>query len=52
MIEKVPSAVVQTEELLLKRQSLLEKKVAQETEKAKGFSKEKNKRGAPGSVLQ
>ena len=39
-------AVAQTEELLLKRQALLEKKVLQETEKAKEFSKLKNKRGA------
>lgn len=39
--------MAQTEELLLKRQGLLEKKVAQETEKAKEFSKLKNKRGMP-----
>lgn len=36
----------ETEELLLKRQSLLEKKIAQETEKAKQYTREKNKRAA------
>lgn len=35
----------QTEELLVKRRTLLEKKVDQETERAKEFTRLKNKRG-------
>ncbi len=35
----------QTEELLIKRRNLLEKKVNQETERAKEFTRQKNKRG-------
>jgi hypothetical protein len=35
----------QTEELLVKRRNLLEKKVDQETERAKEFTRLKNKRG-------
>ncbi len=37
--------LTQTEELLLKRQKLLEKKIAQETERAKEFTRASNKRG-------
>ncbi len=37
--------VQQTEELLVKRRNLLEKKVDQETERAKEFTRQKNKRG-------
>ncbi|CAL5227368.1 g10318 [Coccomyxa viridis] len=36
----------ETEELLIKRRTLLEKKIAQELEKAKGYSKAQNKRAA------
>lgn len=36
---------LQTEELLVKRRSLLEKKIGQELEKAKTYSKAQNKRG-------
>jgi hypothetical protein len=36
---------VQTEELLVKRRSLLEKKIAQELDKAKEYTKAQNKRG-------
>ena len=36
----------QTEELLVKRRNLLEKKIEQETERAKEFTRTKNKRGA------
>ena len=41
-----PPCFVQTEELLVKRRSLLEKKIAQELEKAKEYTKAQNKRGA------
>ena len=37
---------LQTEELLVKRRNLLEKKIEQETERAKEFTRSKNKRGA------
>ena len=36
---------MQTEELLVKRRNLLEKKIEQETERAKDFTRTKNKRG-------
>ena len=36
---------LQTEELLIKRRTLLEKKITQELEKAKTYSKAQNKRG-------
>ena len=38
--------IAQTEELLVKRRNLLEKKIEQETERAKEFTRTKNKRGA------
>jgi len=38
--------MAQTEELLVKRRNLLEKKIEQETERAKEFTRTKNKRGA------
>ena len=37
--------VLQTEELLVKRRALLEKKIAQELDKAKTYTKAQNKRG-------
>ncbi len=44
--------MAQTEELLVKRRNLLEKKIEQETERAKEFTRTKNKRGErPCSVL-
>ena len=36
---------LQTEELLIKRRSLLEKKIAQELDKAKTYTKAQNKKG-------
>jgi hypothetical protein len=41
---------VQTEELLIKKRDLLEKKIAQELDRAKEFTKQKNKRGGPGAA--
>lgn len=38
--------LAQTEELLIKRRSLLEKKIALELAKAKEYTKAQNKRGA------
>ena len=38
--------LAQTEELLVKRRNLLENKIEQETERAKEFTRTKNKRGA------
>ena len=42
---------LQTEELLVKRRSLLEKKIAQELDKAKTYTKAQNKRGGLPSVI-
>lgn len=45
MKSRLDCVLTQTEELLLKRQKLLEKKIAQETERAKEFTRASNKRG-------
>ncbi len=44
---------MQTEELLVKRRALLEKKIAQELDKAKTYTKAQNKRGEhPGTTQE
>jgi hypothetical protein len=49
-VAEVPCACAQTEELLVKRRALLEKKIAQELDKAKEYTKAQNKRGKLSSL--